>query len=130
MRYRYDHDMTEAIATQTDGLHYVVLAHLTALPSWLQLTRPQRQAVVAGHVRSAFDAYPTVAARWIDTEGFSADCSDVLMADTDDLRAWNHLFERLRDSPIFAVPYFRLDRLIVGAEDAYADYENARTGDA
>jgi len=122
--------VTEAIAKQTGGLHYVVLVHLTALPSWLQLTRSQRQAVVAEHVRPAIDAYPAVAVRWIDTEGFSADCSDVLMADTDDLRAWNHLFESLRDTPIFAVPYFHLDRLVVGAEDAYIDYENATIGDA
>lgn len=122
--------MTEATATHKSGLRYVILVQLIALPSWLQLPRSQRQAVVAEHVRPAIDAYPAVAVRWIDTEGFSADCSDVLMAETGDLRAWNHLFERLRDTPIFAVPYFHLDRLVVGAEDAYIDYENATADDA
>jgi chlorite dismutase len=122
--------MSEATATQINHMLYVVFVHLTSLPTWLQLSRPQRRKVVAEHIRPALDAFPAVRVRWIDAEGFTGTCSDVLMADTDDLRAWNHLFERLRDSPLFAVPYFRLDQIIVGAEDAYLDYESSINAEA
>lgn len=64
--------------------------------------------------------------RWVDVEAFTGECSDVLLAETNDLRSWNHLFEALRDTALFAQPYFRLERILTGMEDGYRDYENQR----
>jgi hypothetical protein len=122
--------MTEATATSTtatsSGLHHVVFVHLTALPAWLGLSRDQRQEVVGQHAAPILAAYPAVSVRWIDLEALTADSSDLLLAETEDLRSWYHMIEALRDTPLFTVPYFRLDRLLVGIEDGYRDYEKAQ----
>jgi len=107
------------------GLHHLIFVHVTALPSWLRLSRPERAAVVAEHAGPALAAYSEVTVRWIDVEAFTAESSDVLLCETDDLRAWNRFFEALRDTPIFAQPYFRLDRILIGAEEGYRDYEES-----
>lgn len=61
--------------------------------------------------------------RWGDAEAMTARCSDMMLIETDDLREWHHLWERLRDSDLFAVPYARLEDITVGIEDEYLDYE-------
>ena len=66
-------------------------------------------------------AHPAVRVRWVDVEAFSAESSDVLVAETDDLREWNRLVEGLRDTPLFATPLFRLDRVLVGIEEGFRD---------
>ncbi|MEV4106827.1 darcynin family protein [Nonomuraea sp. NPDC049695] len=113
--------MSEASATE---IRWVIVVQLTALPAWLALDRERRRAVVAS-LEPVLRAYQDVRVRWIDTESFTADCSDVLIAETSDLRIWNHLFEALRDSVLFATPYFRLERILTGIEDGYRDYESA-----
>jgi hypothetical protein len=82
---------------------------------------------VAEHAGPALATQPEVAVRWVDVEAWTAENSDVLVVETDDLRAWNRLFEALRDTPLFTEPFFRLDRLLVGAEDGYRDYEGSRS---
>lgn len=120
--------VTTTTTTPPSGtsLHYVVFVHLTALPSWLSLTREQRDRIVGAEVAPTLAAHPAVQARWIDVEAFTADSSDVLLAETDDPREWNRLFEALRDTALFHVPYFRLDRILLGAEDGFRDYEDSR----
>jgi len=105
--------------------NYVISVQLTALPNWLALERRARAAVIAEHAEPILQARPEVRVRWIDAEAFTAECSDLLLAETEDLRDWNHLFEALRDTPLFAEPYFALDRIVVGIEDGYRDYEQA-----
>jgi hypothetical protein len=104
----------------------VAFVQLTALPAWWELSRNQRQDVVSKHAAPILAAYPTVSVRWIDLEAFTADSSDLLLAETEDLRSWCHAFEALRDTPVFIVPGFRLDRKLVGVEDGYRDYESAQ----
>lgn len=105
----------------------VVIVMLTALPAWLTLSRTDRQRVVDAEVEPALAASPEVRVRWVDAEAMTAQCSDVLLAETTDLRAWNHLWERLRDSALFAEPYFRLEAIVPGVEDGYRDYEATLT---
>jgi hypothetical protein len=112
--------MSEASGTE---IRWVFIVQLTALPCWLALDRERRRAVVAG-LEPVLGKHRDVRVRWVDVEAFTADCSDVLIADTVDPRAWNHLFEALRDSVLFTTPYFRLERLLTGVEDGYRDYEN------
>ncbi|MEQ4716808.1 darcynin family protein [Nonomuraea sp. B19D2] len=112
--------MSEASATE---MRWVIVVQLTALPAWLALDRGQRRAVVAS-LEPVLSAHRDVQVRWIDTESFTADCSDLLIAETSELRTWNHLFEALRDSVLFATPYFRLERILTGIEDGYRDYES------
>lgn len=106
------------------NIHHVAMIQLTALPAWLSLSRQQRHCVIDEQVEPALAAHPGCRVRWIDAEAFTATCSDVMLVDFTDIRDWNHLWEQLRDSSLFAEPYFGLDSLIVGIEDGYLDYEH------
>jgi len=101
--------------------------HLTATPAWLALTRSERQGVIATHVEPLLKQHADVAIRWFDGEAWSAAPSDILVAETDDITAWSDLFEELRDTPLWAVPYFHVERIVPAIEDAFVDYEQ-RTG--
>lgn len=48
----------------------VCVMHLTALPSWLSMSRVQRQSFVADHVEPLLRHHPGVSVRWIDVEAF------------------------------------------------------------
>ena len=104
---------------------YVVLVQLTALPEWLQLDRGARQQVIETRVQPVLDAYPECRVRWIDTEALTAVCSDLMLVETTDLERWYHLWEGIRDTPIFSVPYFQVEAIIPGIEDGYVAYELA-----
>lgn len=108
---------------------FTIFVHLTALPSWLALSRPERRALIAEHVQPLLERHQAVRVRWFDAEAWAASVSDVLMATTSDLTAWSDLFEGLRDSPLWSVPYFRVELVLPAIEDGYADYER-RTGGA
>lgn len=109
-------------------LNYVVIVSLTALPAWLRLSREERANVIATEVQPAIEAHPDCRLRWIDAESLTAQCSDVLLVDTSDLLEWNHLWERLRDSSLFAMPYFELVSIVPGIEDGYVEYEASQVG--
>lgn len=111
--------MSEANGTET---LWVIVAQLTALPGWLALPREKRRSIAdraAGEVRQHRD----VRVRWLDAEAFTAECSDVLVAETADLAAWYHLVETLRDTELFTTPYFRLERIVAGIEDGHRAHD-------
>lgn len=113
--------MSEALGTETE---WTVLVQLTALPAWLAVPREQRRAIGTRSLQVAH-RQAAVRLRWVDTEAFTADCSDVLIVETPDLLAWNRLFEALRDTDLFTAPYFRLERVLTGIVNGYLDYEAA-----
>jgi hypothetical protein len=113
--------MSEAIGTET---RWTVLVQLTALPAWLALPRDRRREIGA-RCTAVAGRWPRIRLRWLDVEAFTGECSDVLIAETPDPREWNHLFEALRDTELFAVPYFRLERILTGIENGYVEYEAA-----
>ncbi|GAA4423862.1 hypothetical protein GCM10023148_25870 [Actinokineospora soli] len=93
---------------------YTAFMLLTALPAWLALPRSTRDEI-AGKLPT--DA--AVEVRFYDAEAFSARCSDVAVFATDDLAAYYRLVEALRDSPLFAEPYFRVEDVILSIEDGH-----------
>lgn len=116
--------MNEAFATQ---IRYVVLVHLTALPAWLALPPAERAAIRDDRLGSITAAHQSINTRWIDVEAFAAASSDVMLAEFSDPAEWNAMFEALRDTPLFAVPYFRVDQILFGIEDGYRSVEGARS---
>lgn len=42
-----------------------------------------------------------------------------------DIHRYGFAIERLRDSPLFAVPYFELVDILPALEDGYLDFEQA-----
>jgi len=101
--------------------------HLTATPAWLALTRAQRREVIAAHVAPVLAKHSDVELRWFDAEAWCAEPSDVLVARTRDILAWTDLFEELRDTPLWSVPYFAVRSVIPAQENGFLDHER-RTG--
>jgi hypothetical protein len=46
-----------------------------------------------------------------------------MLVETSDLAQWNHLWEALRDTEVFSVPYFSVETINAGIEDGYLSYE-------
>lgn len=105
---------------------YAMFVHLRALPSWLALPRARRRTLAGRHLGGALARHPAVAVRHFDAEAFSADCSDVMLAESGDPLAYYHFMEDLRDSPLLAVPYFEVVRIVPAIEDGYLGYEAVR----
>ena len=94
-----------------------MLVQLPALPAWLALPRDRRREIGARCLAVA-GRHPRVRLRWVDVEAFTGGCSDVLIAETPEPRAWYHLFEALRDTELFTVPYFRPEQILTGIDEA------------
>jgi len=58
-----------------------------------------------------------------DAEAFSGACSDVSVFETDDLMAFYFAMERLRDSALFAEPYFEIVQIIPAIPEGFRQFE-------
>ena len=103
---------------------FTIFVLLRALPAWLKLPREER-ARIADRAFSSALAENAMAFRYFDAEAFSARASDVALFETTDLRAYYFAMERLRDSPVFAEPYFDVVDIIPTIEDGYQAFESA-----
>lgn len=103
---------------------FTIFILLQALPAWLRLPRDER-ARIADRAFSKALAENVMAFRYFDAEAFSARASDVALFETTDLQAYYFAMERLRDSPIFAEPYFEIVEIIPAIEDGYQAFESA-----
>ncbi len=95
---------------------------LRALPAWLALDREARDAIAGQALEEAL-ADGKVSMRFFDAEAFSGACSDVAMFEADDPGQWYFAFERLRDSALFATPYFEVINIIPAYEDGHRQFE-------
>ena len=103
---------------------YTVFVLLKALPSWLSLSRSRRNEIAgAAMSRALLDDAVTV--RHFDAEAFSSFCSDVAVFETSDMMRFYFVMERLRDSPLFAEPYFELIQIVPAIEDGFRQFEQS-----
>lgn len=105
--------------------NFHVFMLIRALPAWLALPRTERARIASAALASAA-AEADLRYRYFDAEAFSARCSDVLMLQIEDVRSYGFAIERLRDSPLFAEPYFELVDIVPALEDGYLDFEQAQ----
>lgn len=96
--------------------------HLRALPAWLALSRSERHRIGAEAIGHAL-ADTGVTYRHFDAEAFSAACSDIAVLEAADHGGLNRVMERLRDSAIFARPYFEVVSIIPAMEDGFRHFE-------
>lgn len=95
---------------------------LKTQPAWLALPRQERNRI-AGDAMSFALAGQAVSLRHFDAEAFSGRCTDVAVLSALDLRACYTVIERLRDSPLFSVPYFEVVDIIPTLEDGFRAFE-------
>ncbi|NIZ10196.1 darcynin family protein [Pseudooceanicola sp. HF7] len=91
-----------------------------ALPAWLALPRPRRQEIALAAAPSEY-----IRLRQFDCEAFSAMCSDIWMLTAESAGAINSAMERLRDTPLFAQPYFEFVAILPCIEDGWRTYETS-----
>jgi hypothetical protein len=97
------------------------------LPSWLRLSRADRNAIGSTALADALkdnalkDDALTI--RNFDAEAFTGFCSDVAVFEADDLIDFYFVMERLRDSALFAKPYFELVQIVPAIEDGFRHFE-------
>jgi hypothetical protein len=96
---------------------------LRSQPAWLALSRQQRADYLAAHVRPHFARYPQVGLRFYDAEAFSGRCTDIMVFETADLRAYSFLIDALRDEAFFGLPYFQVLDVTPAIENGYAEYD-------
>lgn len=105
---------------------YVFFIHLRATPAWLALSRQQRRALANQHLEPILHAAAgQLTMRYFDAEAFTAQCSDVMMIQTQDPKHHYFFMEHLRDSPLIALPYFEVVSIIPTIEDGYQTFEQA-----
>ena len=104
-------------APHPDALTVFLLVR--ARPDWLSLSRAERRTLGA----TAIPVEPGVHVRQFDCEAFSAVCSDIWMLAVPSPRSLNAVVERLRDTPLFAKPYFDLVAILPAIEDGWKTYE-------
>jgi len=64
----------------------------------------------------------TVKVQLFDCEYFHANVSDFMIATASSLDDYKLLIELLRDTKIYAEPYFEIKDIIVGQENAFKDF--------
>ncbi len=101
---------------------FAIFLQLKALPAWLALSRADRR-VIADKAFAYALKDGRVTLRHFDAEAFSAPTSDIALFETGDLAAYYFAIERLRDSPIFAHPYFDVIAIHPTIEDGYRAFE-------
>ncbi|MBR0555539.1 hypothetical protein J5J10_07575 [Ciceribacter sp. L1K23] len=103
--------------SQQDELTVFVLVR--ALPSWLALPREQRRRIG----QEAVPVETGISVRQFDSEAFTTLCSDIWMVSVPSVRTLHAIMERLRDTPLFAVPYFEQVAILAAIENGWQRYE-------
>ncbi|WP_339614562.1 darcynin family protein [uncultured Parvibaculum sp.] len=114
----------EKSAKDTGKTRYAIFVHLRTTPSWLALPRAQRSAIAAEAFAQALPS-DEVRMRYFDAEAFTGRCTDLALFETTDLKAYYFAIERLRDTPLFTVPYFEVTDIIATVEDGYIAFEKS-----
>jgi hypothetical protein len=103
---------------------FTIFVLLRALPSWLSLSRSRRDEIGSAAVASALKDND-VTLRHFDAEAFTGFCSDVSVFEASDMMGFYFVMERLRDTPLFAQPYFELIQIVPAIEDGFRQFEQA-----
>ncbi|WP_111307643.1 darcynin family protein [Confluentibacter sediminis] len=102
---------------------YTILVLMNATPKWLSLTREQRSEFVEKELTPIFvRVSKTVSVRLFDSEYFHASVSDFMIVTTTNLDDYKLLIELLRDTKVYAAPYFEIKDIIVGQENLFKDF--------
>ena len=102
---------------------YTILILMNATPKWLSHTRDERSAFFEKKIIPVFQKVSkTVKVQLFDSEYFHANVSDFMIATASSLDDYKLLIELLRDTKIYAEPYFEIKDIIVGQENAFEDF--------
>ena len=105
---------------------YTILMMMTATSAWLGQSRQERAIFTATVIQPVLERYADrVHVRFYDAEAFAAHCSDFAIFTTCDLKDYYFMIEALRDTALFAVPYFAVNDVLIGLENGHQAFEEA-----
>lgn len=102
---------------------YTILVLMNANARWLSLSRDQRAGFFEKEIVPVFQQVSkTVTVRLFDSEYFHAAISDFMLIEAKNLKDYQQLIERLRDTKIYGEPYFEIKDIIMGQENRFEDF--------
>lgn len=102
-------------------LTHTIFMMVRTTTAWLALGPEARFAFLRERVQPVLRRQPTVRLRFYDSEAFAAEVSDVLVWETEDLRAYQSVVEGLRETPFWGT-YFEVVGILPAIENAYASH--------
>lgn len=107
---------------------FTVFMQVKTTPAWLALSPERRFAFLGETIEPILGRHRAVRMRFFDTEFYSADVTDVIVWETEDLGQYQSIVEALRETPFWG-QYFEVVSILPGVENAYADaYEREPVG--
>lgn len=102
---------------------FTIFVLLKTTTAWLWLERSERTKI-ADEVFSQLFQDENITLRMFDAEAFTTKCTDVAMFQTEDMKQYYFLIERLRDSILITHPYFEIVEIIPTIEDGFHLFES------
>jgi chlorite dismutase len=106
------------MTTTAKELNHVYFMLVKTTVAWLQLTANERFEFLETTISPILKQHPSVKMRFFDSEAFSGHYTDVLMWETPEVKNYQFLVERLRET-LFWGTYFEI---VPAIENAYALY--------
>jgi Darcynin, domain of unknown function len=105
--------------TSPKTINHAVFMHVRTTTAWLQLTPKERFAFVDDVIRPLLAKHANVSMRFFDAEAFSAEVTDVILWETEDLMAYQAVVEGLRET-LFWGTYFEVVAIVASIENGFA----------
>lgn len=106
--------------SQIKPVTYTIFMLVKTTREWLALTPDERFGFLGKVIEPIVGRPNGVRFRFFDSEFFSAQVSDLVMWETQDLTAYRDVIEKLRETPFWDT-YFQIVQIIPAVENAYAD---------
>ncbi|MFJ6747908.1 darcynin family protein [Streptomyces sp. NPDC091266] len=98
---------------------------------WHALERARRSELEAQHLHPLVAKYAgRLAIRFLNSLGFDSRYSHMAIIETEELKDYYFFIEELRDSLLLAEGYLVINRIIVGYEDGYPQFDEETAGAA
>lgn len=102
---------------------FTIFVLLKTTIHWLKLERKVRNKIADDTFLDIFKD-TKISLRMFDAEAFTTSCTDIAMFQTEDLKQYYFMIERLRDSILITYPYFELVEIIPTIEDGFRQFES------
>ena len=102
---------------------FTIFILLKTTNEWLKLKRTDRNQIADQAFAHIFKD-ESVSLKMFDAEAFTSKCTDVAMFQTEDLKKYYFVIERLRDSILITHPYFEIVEIIPTIEDGFREFES------
>jgi Darcynin, domain of unknown function len=107
------------VMNETKTINHVFFMHVRTTNAWLALVPKDRFGFLEEVIKPILGRNPKVSMRFFDSEGFSADVTDVIMWESVEVMAYQAVVEELRETKFWG-PYFEVVQIVASIENAYA----------